>query len=119
MISSVKRTDQKRESTFLGNNYSKDDQSVLGMCWDQFLDVLYYDVKLNFSPKRRGVHMSGDLQKSDVPSQIPLKLTKRLVLSIVNSTFDPAGLITPFTVRGNDTAQEPVEAKIGMGRPNW
>ena len=70
------------------------------MCWDQSLDILYYDVKLNFSPKRRGVHMSGDLQKSDVPSKIPLKLTKQLVLSIVNSMCDPAGLITPFTVRG-------------------
>ena len=57
-------------------------------------------MKLNFSPKKRGVRIGIDLQRNDIPSKLPVKLTKRSILSIVNSMFDPAGLITPFTMRG-------------------
>ena len=72
---------------------------MLGICWNQFADVLKYEAKLNFSPKKRGIHESDNLKEDDIPSQLPVILTKRIILSKVNSIYDPIGLISPFPVQ--------------------
>ena len=54
-------------------------EGVLGMMWDMAHDILYFKSK---DTVRRDKHC-----------------TKRNVLSVTNSIFDPLGLLTPFTTR--------------------
>lgn len=78
---SINNNDQEE----INNNtkmFSEDDHKVLGMMWEKFTDEICYKVKL------KGAN-----------NNITDNLTKRKVLSEVNSIFDPLGLITPFTVK--------------------
>ena len=70
------------------------------MCWDPWEDVFFYRVKLNFSRKRGKIREGPDLQRDDIPAHIPVKLTRRIVLSQLNGFFDPQGLLVPFIIRG-------------------
>ena len=72
--------------------------SVLGLTWVQSEDVLKFVIKLNFSPKKRGIRCESDLIRENQPHKIPTFITKRLVLSQVNGIYGPLGVITPFTV---------------------
>ena len=74
-------------------------ERVLGMGWDPQNDTFGYKVKLNFSIKRRKVHLEPDLSCEQVPTSVPPRLTKIHVLSQVNGVYDALGLISPFTVR--------------------
>ena len=74
-------------------------ERVLGMWWDPQNDTFGYKVKINFSIKRRKVHLEPDLSREQVPTSVPAPLSKRQVLSQVNGVYDPLGLISPFTVR--------------------
>lgn len=74
-------------------------ERVLGMNWNPVKDVLCYQVKLNFSKKRRKIHTQPNLAQQQIPSSIPEILSKRLILSQVNGIYDPMGLMSPFTVR--------------------
>ena len=69
---------------------------ILGMKWDPNFDVFKFDVYLNFSPKRRKLRTGPDLNLENVSMKIPL--TKRMILSQINGTYDPLGLSEPFTV---------------------
>ena len=57
-------------------------------------------MNLNFSKKIRNVRSGRKLSEDELPEGIPTILTKRMVMSQLNSIFDPLGLLTPFTVRG-------------------
>lgn len=74
-------------------------QKVLGMCWDAATDSFQFSVRLNLSPKRRKLRIGPDLSQEQIPREIPVILTKRMVLSQVNGIYDPMGLATPFTVK--------------------
>ena len=77
---------------------SRENQNVLGLIWDKTADIFRYKIKLNFSLKKRGIRCGSDLKREEIPSKIPAVITKRMVLSQMNSIYDPLGLITPFTV---------------------
>lgn len=68
---------------------SDEPQKVLGVTWIASADVVAFEVHLNFSTKRRNVRTEPDLQVSEVPDQLPQKLTRRLVLQQVMGVFDP------------------------------
>jgi len=71
-------------------------EKILGVKWDPSIDQLCFDVKINFSPKRKAK------TKADITdTQAPKQLTKRQILSQINSVYDPLGLIGPFTIRAN------------------
>ena len=72
---------------------------VLGIGWRPQEDTIVYKVALNFSSKKRGVHTEPDLTKLQVPREIPLQLTRRMVLMQVQKLYDPLGLMTPFTLQ--------------------
>ena len=74
-------------------------EKLLGMIWDPNADKFSFKMKINFTKKSRNAHEEPDLTKDDIPWKIPAKLTKRIVLSQINSIYDPIGLLSPFTVR--------------------
>ena len=78
---------------------SHEKAQVLGMHWNPAEDTLEFKVKLNFSPKQRKVKTGPDLSLQQFQDNLPIVLTKRMILSQVNGIYDPLGLLTPFTIR--------------------
>lgn len=76
------------------NVLNADQENILGMCWLPKADVWVFKVKLNFSSKRRGVHVEDDLAEGQL-HLIPENLTRRMVLSQVAGIYDPLGLVAP------------------------
>ena len=56
-------------------------------------------MNLNFSRKRRSVHISPDISPEQLRIETPAAITKQIILSQKNGVYDPMGLIAPFTVR--------------------
>ena len=56
-------------------------------------------VTLNFSGRKRKLHTEPDIESHQVTERLPAKLTKGMILSQINSSYDPLGLAGPFTVR--------------------
>ena len=77
-----------------------DGEKVLGIGWDPKEDQFYFKAKLNFSPRRNAQRTGPDLKIDQIPTGVPLALTKRMVLSQINGIYDPFGLAGPFTVKG-------------------
>ena len=75
-------------------------ERVLGMQWYPAADEFCFEVKLNFSAKRRGVRIDANITKNGVIDEIPEIFTKRLVLSQIATIYDPLGLISPFILKG-------------------
>ena len=72
---------------------------VLGICWDPKNDEFSIKVRVNLSKKFKGGRKSQDLQLNEIPSLIQEKLTKRILLSIINACYDLFGFITPITIQ--------------------
>ena len=86
-----------------GINVSKElgesaEQKILGMRWDSNGDKFTFTVKLDFSlkTKRGRIQKLGEADKDS--SGMPLKLTKRIILSQIARVYDPMGLCSAFTV---------------------
>ncbi|XP_056010774.1 uncharacterized protein LOC130051848 [Ostrea edulis] len=72
-------------------------ENILGMCWLPKDDVWTFKAKLNFSSKRRGIHLEDDLKEEQL-HLIPDNLTHRMVLSQVAGIYDPLGLIASYVL---------------------
>ena len=75
------------------------DERALGVQWNPKDDVYKFTVHLNFSRKRRRVHISPNLSPEQLSSETPAALIRQMILSEINGVYDPMGLIAPFTVR--------------------
>ena len=73
-------------------------EKVLGVAWNPVEDKFCFKVKLNFS-ERKKLRTEPDIKWHQLQEKIPQDLTKRMILSQVNSIYDPLGLAGPFTVR--------------------
>ena len=63
-------------------------QKVLGVGWNPKTDSFHFSVRINFSPRRNKTRTGPDLNVNQIPSEIPIALTKRMVLSQVNGIYD-------------------------------
>ncbi|XP_058827095.1 uncharacterized protein LOC131687069 [Topomyia yanbarensis] len=87
VLRELKEPNQERTIHFHQDKVT-DRERVLGLIWDTKWDVLSFSI-----PAQDEVISSG------------MRPTKRQILSIVMSLFDPLGLLTPFTVLGKMLVQ--------------
>ena len=72
---------------------------VLGIGLDPHEDEFKIKVKVNFSKRYKKGKIDDDLNYQDIPSIINMKIMKRLLLSFVNSCYEPLRLFSPITVQ--------------------
>ncbi|XP_068712869.1 uncharacterized protein [Montipora foliosa] len=88
-----------QDKTAIPSEPNTSTEKVLGIIWNPVKDYLCFEVKLNFSRKKHKLRIETDSKTNPLPYEIPEQLTKRIILSQVNSIYDPLGLSGPFTVR--------------------
>ena len=69
---------------------------VLGIGWEPRSDVFKIKVRINFSKKYKSARTETF---DEIPSIVNMKFTKRMILSVVNSCYDPLGLLAPITIQ--------------------
>ena len=75
-------------------------EKVLGMSWVLQGDYFRLDVRLNFSRKRGKLRSQSNVSVENFDEKIPSVITKRMLLSQLNSIYDPLGLLSPFIIKG-------------------
>ena len=74
-------------------------QKVLGMFWDVELDAFRFKSDLSFATRNKWNGRIRPQDSSELCISAPEQLTKRCVLSQVNSIYDPMGLLAPFIIK--------------------
>ena len=72
--------------------------AVLGLGWSSERDRFIFRFAINVSPRKRKQPTEGDLTPETTYMLEKAKLSKRICLSVVNSFYDPVGLLTPLTI---------------------
>lgn len=72
---------------------------VLGTGWDTQADTLFIEVKVNVSPKRKGIHTMPNIQFDHIRTDFPADCTKRIIWRVVLGQFDLLGLASAFFIR--------------------
>ena len=71
---------------------------VLGVKWDPLNDTLAVEVNINLSKKVKGKHVDPDLSLEQISELGQAVLTRRKLLAIAHSCYDPLGFVSPITV---------------------
>ena len=87
------------ESESLSNGEDKT-EGVLGVQWDAKRDIFKFKVRINLSPLKQKSRTGPDLSKEDLLSNPPENVTRRQFYSVIQSLFDPLGLLTPTLLTG-------------------
>jgi hypothetical protein len=90
---------------------------VLGLDWQPGFDVIVMHMGVNVSPKKGGVHLGPELTEASVGSLDTMVLTRRWVVSIVQSIYDPLGLLAPLTLKLKLLLQKLSCVDIGWDEP--
>ena len=72
--------------------------AVLGVPWRSQDDKFIMKISINVSKRKRGIPTEPDIDESTFYKLDKIRLTKRICLGIVNSVFDPIGLISPLVI---------------------
>lgn len=104
-------TVKEEESVPIGTECDK--SRVLGVLWKPGSDVLTFEVKINFSEKKRKIRTGPDVLRADLEHQLPIILTRRIVMAQVMTIFDPQGLIAPVTITARFLLRKTWSLKIG------
>ncbi|XP_068713032.1 uncharacterized protein [Montipora foliosa] len=88
------------------NDKSSNSEKVLGVVWNPVQDEFVYKMHLRTTSKKKPNDKTHDNDSNP---------TKRIILSQVNSIYDPLGLTGPFTVRAKILMRElwGIENKLG------
>jgi len=90
-------TDQTKTLT-VPNDASTATEKVLGVVWNLMHDEFEYKVQLKTVAKNnKTTRVQSDTKQQKCFCDI--NITKRIILSQVNSIYDPLGLAGPFTIR--------------------
>ena len=82
-------------------------RAVLGIPYDAETDTMSITFNVNLGKKKRGVKLEEDLTADCLNTKlVKAMLTPRLLLGVVNSQYDPLGLVSPITVRLKKSLQE-------------
>ena len=87
---------------------STETEKVLGVTWSPCYDEFHFKVKLNLTPKKKSKKKGPRVpsRTDEIISTLSEQLTKRAILSQVNSIYDPLGFAGPFTVRAKILMRE-------------
>ena len=69
------------------------------MGYDAEKDIIKAMVRINLSEKFKSARTERDLEYNEIPKMLSMKITKKLLLAVVHSCYDPIGLIVPITVQ--------------------
>ena len=118
----------KQEETIMVQKPHTSTEKILGIKWDKWSpceDQICFEVKIKFSPKRKITALQTNNTTIEIP---PQQLTKRMILSQINSVYDPLGLAGPFTakakilmrhLRGSDQKLDWDDPIPEENRDNW
>ena len=105
--------DESEESRLLLGTGEKG--RVLGICWDPSLDEFNVRTRINLSKKYKGARTASDLKYEEIPQIIEMKPTRRILLGIVNSCYDPLGLLAPITIQMKIEMRKLYNKEINLG----
>ena len=74
-------------------------EKLLGHVWNPTEDKLIFKLVVNLSAtKRKGQKLDRDLTAADISRLPNMTLTKRILLGLVMSQYDPMGLMSPILI---------------------
>lgn len=88
---------------------------ILGIGWRPTDDEFVIRVRINASRKFKGARKDPDLDESMISSLADGKLTRRMLLSITNSCYDPLGIVSPITVQLKIELRKLYSKELGLG----
>ena len=90
--------------------------AVLGIKWNTETDKFTIPLTVNISRRRRGEVTGPDLLQSTLDTMEGAVFTRRILLSVTMSLYDPLGFISPITIRLKWLLQQ-----LGSGKekPGW
>ena len=73
--------------------------AVLGIGWNTETDKFSIKLPVNISKRKRGTVTGPDLTTETLDTMEGAVFTKRILLSVTMTIYDPIGLVTPVTIR--------------------
>ena len=73
--------------------------TLLGYGWNPSDDNLCVKIKFNISKKCKGIRSGNDLTIESLKEHKGKPLTRKILMGLTNSIFDPLGVASPFTIR--------------------
>ena len=74
-------------------------EKVLGHVWNPTDDTLQISLPINITPRVKNVPSGPDLTADNLDTLKDYKPTKRSVLSVTNSFYDPTGIIAAYLLK--------------------
>ena len=104
-------------------NMTKNDENklkVLGMKWETEGDFFRFDVILNFQKRDKNKNQTKCNSRESCELDFPCNLTRRMVLSLLASIYDPLGLILPYILKGKILMRNLIKQKTKLnGGLDW
>ena len=72
---------------------------TLGYQWESLVDNMAVRLKVNLSKSKKKIHRFPNFTMDDLDRLKTVKLTKRKLLMMTGSVYDPLSILSPFTVK--------------------